>query len=265
MSLKKHFVWLALVCCAAEFCVRRHDPAQGQCRRHRQNPRRETRRRRRGRWLYRAGRAAQLHHEDFQGRPKPLAGNRRVQPARQRQRAAILLPPTPRPSPARDVRIWSSKSARRWCRCARRRDSAPAFSSTRTAISSPISTSSRARRKFPWKSITRHDGQLDRETYKQVKIIAINKFHDLALLHIEDKNAPKFKSVTLGSADALNVGDRRVCHRQPARPRTHGHAGHLQHQDARSWRASFICRPARRSIPATAAARCSTSPAKSWA
>ena len=51
------------------------------------------------------------------------------------------------------------------------------------------------------------DGQLDRETYKQVKIIAINKFHDLALLHIEDKGAPKFKSITLGSADALNVGD----------------------------------------------------------
>jgi len=51
------------------------------------------------------------------------------------------------------------------------------------------------------------DGQLDRETYKQVKIIAINKFHDLALLHIEDKNAPKFKFVTLGSADALAVGD----------------------------------------------------------
>src|ERR1022692_2800544 len=50
-------------------------------------------------------------------------------------------------------------------------------------------------------------GQLDRETYKQVKIIAINKFHDLALLHIEDKNAPKFKPVTLGSADAMNVGD----------------------------------------------------------
>lgn len=51
------------------------------------------------------------------------------------------------------------------------------------------------------------DGQLDRETYKQVKIIAINKFHDLALLHIEDKNAPKFKPVTLGNSDALNVGD----------------------------------------------------------
>ncbi|HEY3931466.1 MAG TPA: trypsin-like peptidase domain-containing protein [Verrucomicrobiae bacterium] len=51
------------------------------------------------------------------------------------------------------------------------------------------------------------NGQLDRETYKQVKIIAINKFHDLALLHIEDKNAPKFKYVTLGSSDALSVGD----------------------------------------------------------
>jgi len=52
-----------------------------------------------------------------------------------------------------------------------------------------------------------HNGQLDRETYKKVKIIAINKFHDLALLHIDDKNAAKFKFVTLGSSDELNVGD----------------------------------------------------------
>jgi serine protease Do len=51
------------------------------------------------------------------------------------------------------------------------------------------------------------DGQLDRETYKQVKIIAINKFHDLALLKIDDKNAPKFKYITLGDSDNLNVGD----------------------------------------------------------
>ena len=51
------------------------------------------------------------------------------------------------------------------------------------------------------------NGQLDRETYKQVKIIAINKFHDLALLHIEDKDAPKFKSVALGTADSLSVGE----------------------------------------------------------
>jgi serine protease Do len=51
------------------------------------------------------------------------------------------------------------------------------------------------------------DGQLTRDTYKQVRIVAINKYHDLALLHIEDKNVPKFKFVTLGSADALSVGD----------------------------------------------------------
>ena len=51
------------------------------------------------------------------------------------------------------------------------------------------------------------DGQLDRETYKQVKIIAINKFHDLALLRIEDKHAPPFKFITLGNSDLLNVGD----------------------------------------------------------
>jgi len=51
------------------------------------------------------------------------------------------------------------------------------------------------------------DGQLARDVYKQVRIVAINKFHDLALLHIEENNAPKFKFVTLGSADALTVGD----------------------------------------------------------
>ena len=52
-----------------------------------------------------------------------------------------------------------------------------------------------------------NNGQLDRETYKQVRIIAINKFHDLSLLKIEDKDAPKFKYVTLGSSDSLNVGN----------------------------------------------------------
>jgi serine protease Do len=51
------------------------------------------------------------------------------------------------------------------------------------------------------------DGQLDRDVFKQVRIVAINKFHDLALLKIEDKDAPKFKYVTLGSSDSLNVGD----------------------------------------------------------
>jgi len=51
------------------------------------------------------------------------------------------------------------------------------------------------------------DGQLQRDVYRRVRIVAINKFHDLALLHIEDKNAPKFKYVSLGSSDALAVGD----------------------------------------------------------
>ena len=52
------------------------------------------------------------------------------------------------------------------------------------------------------------DGQLDRRTYKQVRIIALNKFGDLALLKVEDKEAPRFKYVPLGSADALSVGER---------------------------------------------------------
>jgi serine protease Do len=52
------------------------------------------------------------------------------------------------------------------------------------------------------------DDQLDRKTYKQVRIIALNKFADLALLKIEDKDAPQFKYVPLGSADALSVGER---------------------------------------------------------
>jgi serine protease Do len=52
------------------------------------------------------------------------------------------------------------------------------------------------------------DGQLERTSYKQVRIVALNKFGDLALLHIEDKDAPKFVSVPLGEADKLSVGDR---------------------------------------------------------
>ena len=52
------------------------------------------------------------------------------------------------------------------------------------------------------------DGQLDRKTYKQIHIIALNKFADLALLKVEDKEAPYFKSVPLGCADALSVGER---------------------------------------------------------
>jgi serine protease Do len=52
------------------------------------------------------------------------------------------------------------------------------------------------------------DGQLTPKTHKQVRIVAINKFEDLALLRIEDKDAPKFKYVSLGSSDVLAVGER---------------------------------------------------------
>ena len=53
-----------------------------------------------------------------------------------------------------------------------------------------------------------NDGQLDRQSYKQVRIIAMNKFADLALLKVEDKNAPKFSWVLLSDAASLSVGDR---------------------------------------------------------
>ena len=52
------------------------------------------------------------------------------------------------------------------------------------------------------------DAQLEPRTYKQVRIIAMNKFEDIALLKIEDKDAPKFKHVSLGSSDAMAVGER---------------------------------------------------------
>jgi serine protease Do len=48
------------------------------------------------------------------------------------------------------------------------------------------------------------DGQLDR---KKVRIIALNKFADLALLKVEDRDAARFKSVALGSAEVLSVGE----------------------------------------------------------
>lgn len=51
------------------------------------------------------------------------------------------------------------------------------------------------------------DGQLEPKVYKKVRIVAINKFEDMALLKIDDKDAPKFKYVTLGSSDNLAVGE----------------------------------------------------------
>ncbi|KAB2664925.1 MAG: trypsin-like serine protease [Verrucomicrobia bacterium] len=52
------------------------------------------------------------------------------------------------------------------------------------------------------------DGQLERRSYKDIRIVAMNKFADLALLKVEDKGAPGFKRVLLGDSDALAVGER---------------------------------------------------------
>lgn len=50
-------------------------------------------------------------------------------------------------------------------------------------------------------------GQLERKSYKDVRIIAIDRFADLALLKIDDADAPRFKHVPVGSTDPLGVGE----------------------------------------------------------
>ena len=44
-------------------------------------------------------------------------------------------------------------------------------------------------------------GQMERRSYKDVKIIAMNKFEDMALLKIDDKESPKFSRVVLGNSE----------------------------------------------------------------
>ena len=51
-------------------------------------------------------------------------------------------------------------------------------------------------------------GDLNRQSYKQVRIIAMNKFADLALLKVDDKDAPLFSWVLLADSDTLAVGER---------------------------------------------------------
>ena len=52
------------------------------------------------------------------------------------------------------------------------------------------------------------NGQLERKSYKQVRIVAMNKFQDLALLKVDEKDTPKFAYVALADSDNLSVGER---------------------------------------------------------
>ena len=52
------------------------------------------------------------------------------------------------------------------------------------------------------------NGQLDRQSYKQVRIVAMNKFADIALLKIDSESGRKFSRVLIGDSDALAVGER---------------------------------------------------------
>jgi serine protease Do len=51
-------------------------------------------------------------------------------------------------------------------------------------------------------------GQLERRSYKQVRIVAMNKFRDLALLRVEEAGEGRFAAVPLGQTDSLAVGER---------------------------------------------------------
>jgi serine protease Do len=51
-------------------------------------------------------------------------------------------------------------------------------------------------------------GQIEKRNYRQVRIVALNKFADLALLKVEDKDSFKFHPLFLGDSDVLAVGER---------------------------------------------------------
>ena len=52
------------------------------------------------------------------------------------------------------------------------------------------------------------DGRLERKSYPDVKIVAMNKFDDLALLRIDQAAREKFQAVPLAVAKELKVGER---------------------------------------------------------
>jgi serine protease Do len=52
------------------------------------------------------------------------------------------------------------------------------------------------------------DGQLEPRVYRQGRIGAVNRFLDMALLKIEEPDAPKFNYIVLGRSDVMAVGER---------------------------------------------------------
>jgi len=70
------------------------------------------------------------------------------------------------------------------------------------------------------------NGQLERSNYKQIRIIAMNKFQDLALLKIDDKRCAPFFPRGSGRRGKPGRGRTRFRHREPAWPRTHRHRRH---------------------------------------
>ena len=107
------------------------------------------------------------------------------------------------------------------------------------------------------------NGQLERTIYKQVRIVALNKFGDLALLHIEDKDAPRFVSVPLGDSDKVSVGDHVFAIGSPLGLERTVTEGILSTKSREIEGRALFANHRRRSIPATAAARSLTCGAKS--
>ena len=102
---------------------------------------------------------------------------------------------------------WSTNSAKPSCRCARRAGLGSGFIINEDGFLITNFHVIEGETQISVEVYHQKDGQLERKSYKEVKIIAINKFDDMALLKIEDKDAPKFSRVLLGDSDALAVGE----------------------------------------------------------
>ena len=109
------------------------------------------------------------------------------------------------------------------------------------------------------------NGQIERKVYKQVRIVALEQIRRPGAAAHRGQGRPEIYLRDPGRFGQNGRGRHGFCHRQPARFGTDGDRGNSQHQDARVRGRTCTCRPRRKSIRATAAARSSTCAAKSWA